>query len=39
MTSSEPGLLDSIRESGRLEDDMQAALRTAIGAFKQSVPF
>ncbi len=39
MTSSEPGLLDTIRESGRLEDDTQTALRTAIGAFKQSVPF
>ena len=39
MTSSEPGLLDTIRESGRLEDGTQAALRTAIAAFKQSVPF
>jgi F-type H+-transporting ATPase subunit alpha len=39
MTSSEPGLLETIRESGRLEDETQDALRTAIGAFKQSVPF
>ena len=39
MTSSEPGILNTISETGELSDDTKAALRTAIGTFKQSVPF
>ena len=39
MTSSEPGILDTISATGELGDDTKAALRTAIGTFKQSVPF
>ncbi len=39
MTSSEPGILNTISETGELGDDTKAALRTAIGTFKQSVPF
>ncbi len=39
MTSSQPGILDTIRETGALSDETQEALRSAIGTFKQSVPF
>ena len=39
MTSSEPGILNTISDTGELSDDTKAALRTAIGTFKQSVPF
>ena len=39
MTSSEPGILGTISDTGELGDDTKAALRTAIGTFKQSVPF
>ena len=39
MTSSQPGILDTIRETGQLGDDTREALRGAIGTFKQSVPF
>ena len=39
MTSSEPGILGTISDTGELSDDTKAALRTAIGTFKQSVPF
>ena len=39
MTSSEPGILNTISDTGELGDDTKAALRTAIGTFKQSVPF
>ena len=39
MTSSQPGILDTITETGDLSDETQASLRSAIETFKQSVPF
>jgi len=39
MGSSQPGLLETITESGELSDATQASLRTALETFKQSVPF
>ena len=39
MTSSQPGVLETIAETGQLSDESQASLRSAIETFKQSVPF
>ncbi len=39
LNSNQPQILEAIESSGELSDESAASLRTALGSFKESVPF
>ena len=39
LNSNQPQILEAIETSGELSDETAASLRTALGSFKESVPF